>query len=208
MQCKHDRHCRFRPIHVLSAPSKVENEELAQEMTPIGRCVTSSWGELSLSRVKKNTSFRLPEPAGASARLNLSLSSLSSTMLNEADVRVSTCLTWVAATVTARLSFSRDRGESSGFTHPHGSEAASGGGGRGAGGSSLLRRGERRLTRIAMAIVWLFLVCHMWKIIPTIFEAVYGTSVGWPAWLWKVKDLSHTLIVLNSAVNFLLYKLL
>ncbi len=28
----------------------------------------------------------------------------------------------------------------------------------------LLRRGERRLTRIAMFIVWLFIFCHIWKV--------------------------------------------
>ena len=28
----------------------------------------------------------------------------------------------------------------------------------------LLRRGERRLTRIALAIVWLFIFCHIWKV--------------------------------------------
>ena len=74
------------------------------------------------------------------------------------------------------------------------------------------RKTEDRLTRISMSIVWIFLFCHVWKLIPTIYEAIYSgeTQVltDWPKWLLIVNDISHTLIVFNSAVNFLIYVVL
>lgn len=73
---------------------------------------------------------------------------------------------------------------------------------------TLLRRGENRITRIAIAIVWLFLFCHFWRLVPTFYEAVHASHSNWPAWLMHVHDISHSLIVFNSAVNFLLYTLL
>ena len=30
---------------------------------------------------------------------------------------------------------------------------------------SVWRRGERRITRVALSIVWLFLFCHVWKLV-------------------------------------------
>jgi len=72
----------------------------------------------------------------------------------------------------------------------------------------LLRRGERRLTRIAIFIVWLFLSCHLLRVVPTAWEALYGEEALWPAWMNFISDLSHLLVVVNSAVNFLLYTLL
>ena len=87
------------------------------------------------------------------------------------------------------------------------------GGGGGIPHKSFLRRGENRITRIALAIVWLFLCCHIVKVVPTFYAAVYssnffGSSEDWPPWLRHINDLSHLLIVFNSAVNFLLYTLL
>ena len=73
---------------------------------------------------------------------------------------------------------------------------------------SLLRSGEARLTRIALAIVWLFIFCHAWRLIPTIYEAVYPNYSPVPNWLFHVHGISHSLIVFNSAVNFLLYTVL
>ena len=73
---------------------------------------------------------------------------------------------------------------------------------------SLLRSGEARLTRIALAIVWLFIFCHAWRLIPTIYEAVYPEEPHWPNWLLHFNGISHMLIVFNSAVNFLLYTVL
>ena len=68
---------------------------------------------------------------------------------------------------------------------------------------------ENRLTRISLGIVYLFIVCHIWRLIPTVYEALYsedGTVISkWPKWLFHVYHLSHTLIVFNSAVNFILY---
>lgn len=71
--------------------------------------------------------------------------------------------------------------------------------------------GERRLTRISISIVWLFLFCHMWKLIPTMYEAVacfesdVALVTSWPRWVVVVHDVSHALITANSAVNFLVY---
>ena len=68
---------------------------------------------------------------------------------------------------------------------------------------------ENRLTRISLGIVYLFIVCHIWRLIPTAYEALFskdGTVISeWPKWLLHVYHLSHTLIVFNSAVNFILY---
>ena len=69
----------------------------------------------------------------------------------------------------------------------------------------LLRSGEARLTRIALAIVWLFIFCHAWRLIPTIYEALYPGDDQWPTWILHVHGISHSFIVFNSAVNFLLY---
>ena len=77
---------------------------------------------------------------------------------------------------------------------------------------SNLKKKENRLTRIALAIVWLFVFCHFWKIVPTVYELIYsedGTEMSvWPRWLLRVKHLSHLLITLNFAVNFLIYSVL
>ena len=73
------------------------------------------------------------------------------------------------------------------------------------------RKRESRLTRISLCIVWLFIFCYSWKLIPTVYEGLnYGKSDAkvlgkWPHWLSLVNDISHTLIVFNSAVNFLIY---
>ncbi len=51
----------------------------------------------------------------------------------------------------------------------------------------------------------------MWKAIPTVYESCHsddGLNVdSWPFWLVVVEHLSHTLITLNSAINFLIYVL-
>lgn len=39
---------------------------------------------------------------------------------------------------------------------------------------NLLRKKESRLTRISICIVWLFILCHAWKLIPTIYELLYS----------------------------------
>ncbi|TRY64039.1 hypothetical protein TCAL_12293, partial [Tigriopus californicus] len=68
------------------------------------------------------------------------------------------------------------------------------------------RKAENRLTRISMSIVWLFIFCHVWRLVPTLYESIHvGSLKIWPDWLSIINDLSHTLIVFNSAVNFLIY---
>ena len=40
---------------------------------------------------------------------------------------------------------------------------------------------ERRLARISISIVWLFMFCHAWRAVPTFYEALHsadGLSVG------------------------------
>ena len=39
---------------------------------------------------------------------------------------------------------------------------------------NLLRKRESRLTRISLSIVWLFIFCHVWKLIPTIYELIHS----------------------------------
>ena len=79
---------------------------------------------------------------------------------------------------------------------------------------------ENKLTRISLAIVWMFIFCHVWKLIPTMYEVMENSSnteeleleesedKKWPPWLLLIMDLAHTLIVFNSAVNFLIYSIL
>ena len=68
---------------------------------------------------------------------------------------------------------------------------------------------EQRLARISILIVWLFLFCHVWKLVPTAFEASYShdglTHSNWPHWVLIVENMSHLLIALNSSINFLIY---
>ena len=68
----------------------------------------------------------------------------------------------------------------------------------------LLRTKEARITRIALAIVWLFLFCHIWRLIPTIYELIFRDDSE-PLWFTRILGFSHAMIVFNSAVNFLLY---
>ena len=77
--------------------------------------------------------------------------------------------------------------------------------------SSSETKKERRLARISLCIVWLFIFCHVWKLIPTAFETFFtedtgvGMDIQWPPWLNTIKEISHTLITINSALNFLIY---
>ena len=70
---------------------------------------------------------------------------------------------------------------------------------------------EKRLTRIAIVLVGTYIFCHMWKLLPSIYEAWYCVSQettevkNWPEWLANINSLSHLVIVANSAFNFLLY---
>ena len=68
---------------------------------------------------------------------------------------------------------------------------------------------------ISLYIVWLFILCHAWKLLPTAFEVALSnddvgleTHLGWPVWLEIVEKISHTLITLNSSLNFLIYVIL
>ena len=73
---------------------------------------------------------------------------------------------------------------------------------------------EKRLTRISIVLIIIYVLCHMWKLPPTVYEAWYSitnnttTHVIWPDWLDVVQTISHLLIVANSAFNFIIYLLL
>jgi len=68
---------------------------------------------------------------------------------------------------------------------------------------------EQRLARISTSIVWLFILCHIWRMIPTVYEYLNsnnGLEVAvWPTALDVIENISHSLILTNSAVNFLIY---
>lgn len=70
---------------------------------------------------------------------------------------------------------------------------------------------ETKLARISLCIVWLFIFCHVWKLIPTAYETFFteemgvGLQIDWPYWLTIVKEISHSLITINSGLNFLIY---
>ncbi|CAB4058171.1 unnamed protein product [Lepeophtheirus salmonis] len=75
---------------------------------------------------------------------------------------------------------------------------------------------ERRLARISLCIVWLFIFCHACKLIPTAYEAWMSSSSSssstnnekFPSWIVSIENISHTLITLNSALNFIIYIIL
>ena len=73
---------------------------------------------------------------------------------------------------------------------------------------------EKRLTRISIILIFIYILCHMWKIPPSIYEAWYFVShdittfVPWPDWLDVLQSISHVLIQANSAFNFIIYLLL
>ena len=72
---------------------------------------------------------------------------------------------------------------------------------------------EKRLTRISIAITIIYILCHMWKIPPSIYEAWYNithntTNMNHTVWWDMVNDISHLLILANSAFNFIIYLLL
>ena len=74
------------------------------------------------------------------------------------------------------------------------------------------RKQEDRLSRISVGIVSLYIICHIWRIVPTAYEAIYSEEgfllSKWPTWLIHIYHLSHLLIVTNSSINFLIYVVL
>merc|ERR1711974_133079 len=46
--------------------------------------------------------------------------------------------------------------------------------------ANLLKKRESRLTRISISIVWLFIFCHIWKLVPTFYELLYSEDHGQP----------------------------
>ncbi|TRY77409.1 hypothetical protein TCAL_08777 [Tigriopus californicus] len=69
--------------------------------------------------------------------------------------------------------------------------------------SSLMRRQENRLTRISLSIVSLFVLCHIWRLIPTAYEAFFsvnGTVLNqWPVFCSFIK---HLVLICIFKKNF------
>ena len=63
------------------------------------------------------------------------------------------------------------------------------------------------MTRASIAIVWMSIGCHIWRMVPNIYEAIYpDAGIGdHPIWLAYFSMASHILLALNSSVNFLIY---
>ena len=60
---------------------------------------------------------------------------------------------------------------------------------------NLLRKKESRLTRISICIVWLFILCHVWKLIPTVYELLYSEVKIWYVIIKVIESLGMILIV-------------
>ena len=63
------------------------------------------------------------------------------------------------------------------------------------------------MTRASIMIVWLSIGCHIWRMVPNIYEAIYPNPErgDHPIWLAYFSMASHILIAFNSSVNFLIY---
>jgi hypothetical protein len=70
---------------------------------------------------------------------------------------------------------------------------------------------ERCLKPIFISIGWLFMFCHAWCTVSTVYQAANSKNglemPEWPNWLVIIKHFLHTLITFNLAVNFLIYVL-
>ena len=66
---------------------------------------------------------------------------------------------------------------------------------------------DRKLTWVCCYIMTMYMVSHIWKIIPNIYDALYGfdEDLAWPEWLKTIQGISHVMVVLNSTFNFLPY---
>ena len=80
------------------------------------------------------------------------------------------------------------------------------------GGQRAHRSRDQKLSWISIYICIMYLISHIWKFIPNCYDAVYGfgedglaKTPTWPKWLHLIKDLSHIMVVCNSAFNFLPY---
>ena len=89
--------------------------------------------------------------------------------------------------------------------------------GRRSSSSGLVRHGsianrniDRKLTWVSCYIMTMYILSHVWKLIPNIYDAWYGFDENgvWPDWLQAIQGISHIMVVINSAVNFLPYLLL
>lgn len=67
------------------------------------------------------------------------------------------------------------------------------------------------LARISIFIVFVFIVCHSIRWIPNVYELIQRIesedgNIEWPLWIESITQVSHFLTVLNSSVNFYIYR--
>ena len=76
---------------------------------------------------------------------------------------------------------------------------------------------EYRLTRISLAIGWILLLCHSWKVIPAAYNLYQSLHLGQgttaedlgsptsPEWLVWVERIGKLLLTLNASLNLIIY---
>jgi len=74
-----------------------------------------------------------------------------------------------------------------------------------------MKRNDIMMSKVTLAVAFMFLVCHSIRWIPNIFELAQRTmyenqDLGWPFWAQSVTCISHFLIVLNASANFYIYQ--
>jgi len=78
-------------------------------------------------------------------------------------------------------------------------------------------RREYRLTRISLAIGWILLLCHSWKVIPAAYNLYQSLHLGQgttaedlgrptsPEWFVWVERIGKLLLTLNASLNLIIY---
>ena len=74
-----------------------------------------------------------------------------------------------------------------------------------------LKISEVMLAKVSIVIVFVFIMCHSIKWIPNIYELLQRLHteeecIHWPPWVESITQISHFLTVLNSSVNFYIYR--
>ncbi len=211
--------------------SNNKNNNGATSRRPTVTCLVRTGGESSDQQQRsvedgeeeREEFLRVPTPAGESVTKRTGCLPLNRASFSDARRRASSIFS--VNSTTLRLSFAKAiRGRS--MRSSDGTnvtslvvQSASPRASRSTASSSAETKKELKLARISLCIVWLFLFCHFWKLIPTFYSTFLdteqgtekqqlGISVVWPHWVEVLEELSHTLITLNSSLNFLIYIIL
>jgi len=78
------------------------------------------------------------------------------------------------------------------------------------GKKNTIKMTEIMLAKISCLIVVVFVICHIVRWIPNIYEIQQGAIISaadlhWPLWIVYITEVSHLLTVINSSVNFYIY---